>query len=110
MAMGRFKLVKTISLNGISDGWGDDTFVRFNVLTTEESESFAKKLRPHAEDEVKVTEIFREALKSAFIDGKVQLQDELADAEADDIDDLPKGVVIEAWNNINGNVYSNPNA
>lgn len=109
--MGRFKLVRTISLEGISDGWGADTFVRFNVLSPEASATLSTKLAAAGEDEDQLTAVFKEALKGAFVDGKVQLPSEgLSDAIADDIDDLPKGVLIEAFSRINGNVYSNPNA
>lgn len=109
--MGRFKLVKTIPLKDISDGWGDDTFVRFNVLTPEASADISTKISAVGDDEAKLTEIFKQALKGMFIDGKVQLPEEgLSDALADDVDDLPKGVIIEAFNRINGNVYTDPNA
>lgn len=109
--MGRFKLVKTISLKGISDGWGDDTQIRFNVLSPEASAELSPKLRDAGDDEEKLTVVFKSALKGAFIEGKVQLPEEgLSDALADDIDDLPKGVIIEAFNRINGNIYTDPNA
>lgn len=109
--MGRFKLVKTISLKGISDGWGAETNVRFNVLSPEASAEISAKLAAAGDDESQLTLIFKDALKGAFLDGKVQLPEEgLSDAVADDIDDLPKGVIIEAFGRISGNVYTDPNA
>ncbi|WIE74482.1 hypothetical protein [Curtobacterium sp. MCSS17_007] len=98
-------------LDGLADGFDDQTFIRFQPLSNDYSNEVQAKLQKlHKDDEAGTVEVFREAAKHAFKGGTVVVDGEHVEAEVDDLDDFGKVVLTDIFTTITQSKFVAPKA
>lgn len=109
--MSRLDLTKTYSLEGLADGFDENTYLKFEPLSNDYSNEVRGKLdRLRKNDEEGTLAVMNEALRHAFKGGRVYIASEcqVVDAEIDDLEALGKTVVIDIFSVITQSKFVSP--
>ena len=107
--MSRLQLVAKLSLEGVSEGWTKDHFLTFKVVDSQGSRELTQKLSALDKDDNEgFLSLYVEFAKRQFQAGKVLVNGETVDAEADDIDDLPAILTTSAFELFTRSKFDDP--
>lgn len=109
--MSRFDLTVRVTLKGLAEGWTDEHYLMFKPFNADVSVDASDDLAKLGDEDIRgTTGVFKKFAKKQFKAGKVLVDGETVDAEADDIDDLPAPVITHIFTTISRSDFSNPKA
>lgn len=108
--MSRMDLTITYHLEGLADGWTDETFLEFRLLDSAEATKLRTAIEAAGDDDSAATDLVKETLQSHFVAGKVVVKHEVVEAVAADIDDLPASVIGQLFDLISRSRFTDPKA